>query len=477
MSDILEKCGYETFDKGADLYCIFTERGFKLLKTGGLQSFIMPNKWLLVAYGKPLREFMAKTGLRQILNFGDIQFFADATTYVCIFVAEKGVPKETVKVLSLNRKTYHGDFLTEVKANLYDSPSAGFGKNEWSIRPLSDSVKLEQMKLNGIKLKDLPISINYGIKTGFNDAFFIDEKTRNNLIAADAKSDELIKPMVRGRDISAYGITNFEYLIGTYPALKLEIDNYPAIRDHLLSFGYDRIKQTGEKGARKKTTNNWFETQDSINYYKEFSKPKIIYPNMTSVFPFMYDETGFLSNDKSFILTANDGSISLLFLTAVFNSSLAKLWIWYNCPELQGGTREIRKVYFEHFPVPKASNEESTQLANFASERTLLTNDLQNIVVKFTRTIQRKFDLERLSVKLQNWHSLSYPEFIKELAKKKRKLSLSEEAEWEEYFDEQKEKAQTLKSEIEKTDREIDRMVYELYGLTEEEIKIVEGAV
>ena len=75
MSEILKNCGYETFDKGADLYCIFTERGYKLLKNGGVQSFIMPNKWMLVAYGKPLRKFLSKTGLRQVLNFGDIQFF------------------------------------------------------------------------------------------------------------------------------------------------------------------------------------------------------------------------------------------------------------------------------------------------------------------------------------------------------------------------------------------------------------------
>ncbi|MBK6966337.1 MAG: hypothetical protein IPH20_21055 [Bacteroidales bacterium] len=112
----------------------------------------------------------------------------------------------------------------------------------------------------------------------------------------------------------------------------------------------------------------WFETQDSINYHEEFAKPKIIYPNMTSVFPFLYDESGMLAHQKCFILTTLDDSVSLLFLTAVFNSSLAKLWIWYNCPELQGGTREISKVYFEHFPVPRANEEQTTTLAQFATD-------------------------------------------------------------------------------------------------------------
>src|SRR5690606_35846743 len=145
--------------------------------------------------------------------------------------------------------TYDGDFPTEVKANLYDYSSSRFGENEWSIQPYNDFRKLEQMKSNGTELKDLPIDINYGIKTGYNDAFYIDAKTREKLIAADAKSAEIIKPMIRGRDVLPYGISDFEYLISTYPALKLDIEDYPAVKEHLLSFGYDRLKQTGDKGS------------------------------------------------------------------------------------------------------------------------------------------------------------------------------------------------------------------------------------
>jgi len=477
MSEILKNSGYETFDKGADLYCIFTERGYKLLKNSGIQSFIMPNKWMLVAYGKPLRKFLSKTGLLQVLNFGDVQFFQEATTYVCIFVAQKSETNDNVKVLSLNQKTYHGDFMTEVESNLYDYPTSKFGEAEWSIQPYNDSKKLEQMKLNGTELKDLSVSINYGIKTGFNEAFYIDEETRQKLIAADAISSELIKPMVRGRDISAYEITGYEYLIGTFPSLKLDIENYPAIKDHLLLFGYNRLKQTGDNGARKKTSGKWFETQDSISYHEEFAKPKIIYPNMTSVFPFMFDESGMLGNDKSFILTAKDNSVSLLFLTALFNSSLAKLWIWHNCPELQGGTREIRKVYFEHFPVPNATDEQTATLAQYAKERTQLTADLQTLCSKFTHNIQREYNIEKLTSKLENWFQLSFNEFLKELEKSKVKLTLSQKAEWENYFLKESGKALAVKHQIDTTDKEIDQMVYKLYGLNGDEIKIVEDSI
>ena len=475
MSEILKDCGYETFDKGADLYCIFTERGYKLLKNGGIQSFIMPNKWMLVAYGKPLRKFLSKTGLRQVLNFGDIQFFQEATTYVCIFVTQKSEPNENVKVLSLNQKTYHGDFMTEVEGNLYDYPNSKFGEVEWSIQPYNDSRKLGQMKLNGTELKNFPISIYRGILTGYNNAFYIDEETRQKLIAADARSAELIKPMVRGRDISAYEITGYEYLIGTFPSLKLDIENYPAIKEHLLSFGYDRLKQTGDSGARKKTSGKWFETQDSISYHEEFSKPKIIYPEITAFSPFMYDDSEILTNQKCFILTAQADSVSLLFLTAVFNSSLAKLWIWHNCPELQGGTREIRKVYFEHFPVPQANEEQTTKLAQYATDRAQLTAELKSLCSKFTRNIQREYNLEKLSAKLENWIQIPFNEFLKELEKSKVKLTLSQKAEWEDYFLQESKKALDIKQQIDATDKEIDQMVYQLYGLTQEEIIIVEN--
>jgi type I restriction-modification system DNA methylase subunit len=472
MSNSLSKSGYQTYNKSADLYCLFYERGCQILKPKGFLSYITSNKWLRVNYGESLRRFLTtKVNPTTLIDFPGIPVFADAVVDPHILILTNEPYQGKTEACAIKTNTVDLETVFELNKTI-----CKFSAESWTIMLPDEARKLEQMKLNSIKLKDLPISIYRGILTGYNEAFYIDECSRKSLIDANPKSVELIKPMLRGRDISPYGISGSEYLISTFPSLKLDIDNYPAIKNHLLSFGFDRLKQTGEKGARKKTNSDWYETQDTINYYKHFAKPKIMYPNMTSVFPFMYDESGFLSNDKSFILTANFDSFSLLFLTAVFNSSLAKLWIWYNCPELGDNRREIRKVYFEHFPVPQANHKQQAALAQFAKERTQLTSDFQKLTTKFERSILRKFNIEKLTGKMQNWYLLSYAEFIKELGKKKVKLSLSEEAEWEDYFNEQKGKAQTLNSEINKTDREIDRMVYELYGLSEGEIEIVEGS-
>ncbi|MCR5423758.1 MAG: Eco57I restriction-modification methylase domain-containing protein [Bacteroidales bacterium] len=473
MSDAYAQCGFETYNKSADLYCLFTEKGYNLLKQGGLQSFIMPNKWMLVAYGKELRKFMAKTNMQQIINFGDVQFFDEATIYVCIFVTKKSCERSNeLMALSLNQKTYHGDFLHEVPEQLANYPSETFGEKEWIIQPKAHFNILQKMQ-KGVALKDMPISIYRGILTGYNDAFFIDETTKDRLAAEDPKSAELIKPLLRGRDIQAW-MPEWDdlYLIGTLPILQLDIDNYPAIKEHLLSFGKDRLEQSGAKGARKKTSNKWFETQDTISYYEEFSKPKIMYPNMTSLFPFVYDEKGFFGNDKTFMITANDNSVNLKFLTAIFNSKLCKLWIWYNCPELQGGTREIRKVYFENFQIPLDVDQKI--LGDLTDLQMQHISQLQEKRNRFLRRLSENMEGVKITTTLQTFDQMDFTGFVSELKKQKIKLSLPQQDEWEDYFRQYTDACHQLSDQIAATDREIDLRVYHLYGLTYDEVLIVD---
>ncbi|HAO09299.1 MAG TPA: restriction endonuclease subunit M [Chryseobacterium sp.] len=471
MSDILSKCGYQTYNKGADLYCLFYERGCQILKPYGYLGFITSNKWFRVNYGESLRKFLStKVNPTKLIDFPGIPVFADAVVDPHILILTNEAYQS--KTASCTIKKNPVDLETLFESN---KTTRKFSSESWIIVPFDEYNKLEQMKFKGTELKALPINIYRGILTGFNDAFYIDAETYQELIDLDANSKAIIKPMVRGRNIVAYSISSSEYLINTHNGLKeknppvppVNIDNYPAVKKHLDAF-YPMLEKRGDKGDTPYNLRN-------CSYLEDFLKPKIIFPNMTSIFPFMYDETGMLTNQKCFILTAHDESVSLLFLTALFNSSLAKIWIWWNCPELGDNRRELSKVYFEHFPVPPANEAQTDKLAQFATERSRLTAKLQSITLKFQRTLQRRLNLEELPGKLQNWYFLSYKEFIAELAKKKVKLSLAEEAEWEAYFLQEASQALAIKSEIEKTDKEIDWMVYELYGLTEEEIGIVEG--
>lgn len=393
MSDVYSKRDYSCYNKSADLYCLFVERAYSLLKKNGYFSFIMPNKWMLVDYGKELRQFMSQTSLKKILNFGDVQIFKDATTYTCIFVSQKSNEKNSVQAISLSSDKYSGNFSKDV-SKLIDLSPDSFGEAEWNItNPVIEKV-LQKMSV-GTPLRDMPISIYAGIKAGCIDAFYIDGKVRSQLIERNPKSEEVIKPLVRGRDITAWNTNTQDiYLIGTLPALKINIDDYPAIKDYLLGFTIERLEQTGKEyivngekiKARKKTCNKWFETQDQVKYYAELKKPKIIFPNITSVFPFTYDENGVYPNDNNFFIVEKENAIAnetachleqsasvvkgslLKALLAIFNSSLCKFWIWHNCPVLNGGTRKLQIAYFENLRIPLENAELLQQLATLADE-------------------------------------------------------------------------------------------------------------
>lgn len=329
---------------------------------------------------------------------------------------------------------------------------------------------LQKMK-SGTALKDLPLDIYRGILTGFNDAFFIDNELYGSLVKADTKNEDIIKPLLRGRDISAwYSSSDDKYLINFHNGIPskgikpLIIDDYPSIKEHLDKY-IDKLSKRYDKGITAYNLRN-------CDYFEEFSKPKIIYPNMTATFPFAYDADGHFGNDKTFIITSKDESIELKFLTCVFNSKLCKLWIWYNCPELNGGAREIRKVYFENFPIPTCSNQHP--LIDLADNMLTLTADLQKKRSRFVRRLRENLGLEKVTTALSEFDSLTFADFLKELKKQKIKLTLSQQDEWEEYFEESKAKCQELSAKLTKTDAEINAKVYELYGLTDEEIAIVE---
>nr|MBP7433742.1 hypothetical protein [bacterium] len=194
------------------------------------------------------------------------------------------------------------------------------------------------------------------VLTGFNEAFIIDGATKDKLIKEDPKSAEIIKPILRGRDIKKYKAEFADqWLIATFPALHLNIDNYPAVRDYLKTFG-KRLEQSGESGCRKKTCNNWFEVQDSIAYYAEFEKEKIVFQEMVQESSFVYDDKNNFCLDTGRIITGS----SLKYLVALMNSSL----FFYSIKSFYGGGSlgdkgvRMKHTFFENFPVPQISKEQ-----------------------------------------------------------------------------------------------------------------------
>ena len=368
LANLYEPCGYYTFDRKGNIFCLFYERGWQLLHSHGTLCYITLNKWIWVDYGKKLRSFLtSETNPVLFLNFGGVQVFESATvdTNILLFYKEN----YTNKTLSTEMKVK--DIVSFSSLDKYVTNNHTYcqfeGDNSWII--ISDVIRMLKKKVEAVgkALKDWDIQINYGIKTGYNPAFIIDTSTREAILAGckDAKEKErtiqLIRPILRGKDIKKYHVNWQKWLIATFPSRRYDIEDYPAVKKFMMTFTVEKLEQTGikhivngiEVKSRKKTHGKWFETQDSISYWQDFEKPKIIYPNMTKFLPFYYDENGFLSNDKSFILTGKH----LSYLTAFFNSSLFKYCFIENFPPLREDTRELRKIYFEKIPVLEVTDE------------------------------------------------------------------------------------------------------------------------
>ncbi|OGS69929.1 MAG: type II restriction endonuclease [Flavobacteria bacterium RIFCSPLOWO2_12_FULL_35_11] len=354
ISRQLERFEYLTFTSMGDLYALFYERGNQILKNKGVLCFISGSAWMRTNYGQNLRTYFNNhTSLIDVIDLSDCDIFDSATVLTTIITFEKSAQKGPIKAIRFTKKDQNKLLnLKEVfdkEHTLIDS----FPENSWVISDQATYRIKSKVEQQGKKLIDWNIKINRGILTGYNEAFIIDGKTKNELIAKDPKSGEIIKPLLRGRDVKRY-YYEFEdlWLIGTFPSLNLNIDNYPAVKDYLQTFG-KRIEQSGEKNCRKKTSGKWFETQDSIAYWEDFEKPKIIYPNMTKFLPFSLDLEGKYLNDKCFILTGE----YIYYLTAFLNSKLFKHCFSDSFPELQGNSKEIKKFIVEQIPVKQISNE------------------------------------------------------------------------------------------------------------------------
>jgi len=229
------------------------------------------------------------------------------------------------------------------------------GEQPWLVMSAIEQPIMDKMQAIGTRLKDWDVSINRGILTGYNAAFIIDTPTRDRLIAEDPRSDEIIKPVLRGRDIQRFrarwaGL----WLIATFPSLELDIDDYPAVKDHLSSFGKDRLAQSGSKLAdgsksRKKTQHAWFEVQDSIAYHEEFTKEKLFWMDMSPVGRFAYSREEMYCNNKGFMMTGT----SLKYLCAVLNSKLIT-WVVKNTARTTGeGLTQWEKFMIERLPIPR----------------------------------------------------------------------------------------------------------------------------
>ena len=354
LGELYEDQGFTTFARSGDIYQLFYERGLNLLTRTGLLCYITSNKWMRTSYGSKTRKLFAEKNPLILLDLGSDAFETATVDTNILLINNISTGTSQLKAKTLGKE----DKLTTLTDKDF-YPMSGLDETPWAIRsPQEQSIK-EKIANIGTPLKEWDVSIYRGLVTGCNEAFIIDQHKRDELVAADSKSAEIIKPILRGRDIQQYGCEwAGKWVIATFPTIRINIDHYPAVKKHLLTFGKERLEQTGKKisegqQSRKKTGNKWFETQDPTSYYNEFEKEKIIYSDIVQEPQFYLDSKGYYIETTAFLMTGE----SIRFLLGILHSKLATYAFrsFYAGGGLGNSGYRYKKKFLEQLPIPKIS--------------------------------------------------------------------------------------------------------------------------
>jgi hypothetical protein len=425
------KENYSITEYNYDTYKFFYELSLKILKVGRLLGFITPNTFIVIENGTKLRNllFIENTLVELYETFN---VFADAVVEPINIIVRKSNPdfNSSFYVLTEKRKDRSIMRTHFEYSHIQSNDSLIFNYRESpEERNLFHKIENQSIKLSECA------NVTTGIKpyqTGKG------------------------KPKQTREIVKEKPFTSYEYSEGWNPLVRgTQINRYQ------IKWDSEYIKY-GEWLAEPRDPQIFF-------------NPKLFIRRTDDKLMCAYDEDNFVGLNSIHCIQSKDESISNKFLMVLINSKLINWYFQHQNFHMVGKPlAEIKVVFVERVPIKFSQNSE--EMISLSDEITELYSSLNELIDSQSEFIKTKFDIDKLSRKLENWHELTFKQFLAELKKKKVKLSLNEEAEWMEYFNKQKAQAEELKAKIAQTDQEIDAMVYELYGLSEEEVGVVEGS-
>jgi type II restriction/modification system DNA methylase subunit YeeA len=416
-ADLFENQKYKVFDRMSDIYCLFYEKGMQILKDNGYLCYITSNKWMRAGYGEKLRKFFLEYNPKILIDLGP-GVFESATVDTNILLIQKSANKNELKALNLQKEDKQNiDKAFKAKSvNL-----TNLGSDAWFIGSDAEQRLKKKIESIGKPLKDWDVKIYYGIKTGLNEAFIITTEKRNEILANCKDEEErertevIIKPILRGRDIKRYYYEWADLWVIVIPAgwtnqnKEKEDDNpetfiektFPALMEYLKTFE-TKAKKREDKG------DYWWELRHCA-YYPEFEKEKVVYSEIVQHPQFYFDKNGFYVEATSFLMTGEN----IKYICGLLNSKPVAFFFkkYYAGGGLGEKGYRYKKAFLENLPIPS-------------------TNDDNEPIVTQIETLVA----EILTAKKQ------YPQ-----------------------------------TDTKQLERQIDQLVYQLYDLTEDEIAIIEN--
>ena len=379
---LIEAEGYTTYTGTADLLVYFYERAIQLLKPKGVLTFITSNKFYRAGYGEKLRSHLAENlTLHTLIDFRDAPVFNGVIAYASILIGQKKTAPANHKVAALPwDQSKPAAVLPLEIAKAFPVAQSSLTPDGWRLVSPATEMLLKKLRETGTPLGEyVQGRFYYGIKTGFNEAFVIDGKKRAELIAADPKSAEIIKPFLRGRDVKRWQATHadlflikiessanvvhpwkdarkpWENFSDTYPAIAAHFESLKNIKDAKGVTHWQRLKERDDQGTH-------FWELRSCAYWQEFEQPKIIYPDIYEHQSFMCDTTGsYLANTLYFIPTGET------WMAALLNTDLIEYFYALISNKARGGYLRAFSDYIQQIPIPPATDSEKSRLSTLAT--------------------------------------------------------------------------------------------------------------
>ena len=467
---------YEVVADRADLYAYFFELGVRLLKPGGRLGYISSSSFFRTRSGAPLRAYLSEnTQLEAVVDFGDLQVFEGVTTYPVIVVMNKCCPDGNNKnghasntVRFLNLKTLPTDLSSAFDDRAQAIPQSRLGRGSWRFESDTLDAVRAKMATVGPQLEQLYGPPLYGIKTGLNDAFVLPREVCDELIARDSRSAEIIKPFLVGENLKRWHAENDDLSLIYTPKSRVDINEYPAVRDHLLQYR-TRLEN-------RATKQEWWELQQAqASCQAHFEAGKIVYPEMSQGPKFSIVRGRMYLSNKCFFLPAEDEA-----LVACMGSKPCWLWLFGEASPLRGGQwrLELREQYVSRLPIP-AQHHDFNGL-------TVLGRNIQAaheaLHVLTSKTFHRLGDvapsIEKITA-FRGWTNMDFAALRAAIRRRFRgsDFAVAERDEWEGWYEARRQEACELLRQIVDAEAEINERAYVLYGLTRDEITVVEEAL
>jgi hypothetical protein len=479
------QANYEAYHGMADLYVYFYELGLRMLKQGGLLSFIVTNKWMKSGYGEPLRRlFGERAWIESVVDFGHAkQIFEDADVFPSIIVARKPTAKPkptTARLCTIPREQLRIDDLSrQIEAEGVELPLAQLGADAWQLEPGAVTKLMEKIRTNGETLSEFaevePLS---GIKTGLNEAFLLDKSTKESLIAADRNCSTLLRPYLRGQDFCRWtadwaGLwmivlkssenADWPWADAGDDAEAVFQREFPSVHEHVTRFRA-ALENRQDQGRY------WWELR-SCAYWEGFNRPKIMYPEITWRADWCLDRRGMLCNNTAYILPSND-----TWILAVANAPVTWWYSWRNAMHGKDEALRFIKDYVRTLPIPRPTESQRSNAEPLVARLLEFTESQHTMRRTILDWLRVEHEIEKPSLKLQSPTELDSDAFVSEVKRirgKKNPLSAGALKSLRDEHARTIEPARTQAAEALQLERQLSDLVNDAYGLTPDEVALM----